>query len=62
MLGNEKIDYDFLEYRKNHKRCKFCKYFSISSIPSKFVCVVKLKLVNPNIPRWLCESYEAKEI
>lgn len=62
MSVSEKKDYDLLEYRKEHRRCKFCKYLVVSSIPGKFVCEVKLKSVNANIPRWLCEGYEAREV
>lgn len=62
MSVSEKKDYNLLEYRKKHRRCRFCKYFSTSTIPNKFICVVKLKYVNANIPRWLCESYEAREV
>ena len=60
------IDRNMLEYRREHKRCKFCRYSHITTTYHKLTgeiysricnCVLKQKNVNPDLPR-LCEYYD----
>lgn len=61
------IDNKIIQYRKKHKKCKFCKYYEHIvkevgiDIYSYSVCNLKDKIINfEELPR-LCKYYELKE-
>lgn len=54
-----------LEWRKKHRRCKFCKHLRdlmmpLNCIGTETLCKAKDKVVIANIPRPFCRLYEPK--
>ncbi len=59
------MDKNIITYRKKHKRCKYCKYYKVRTLPVPFSpttkeCLLKEKFIDfENIPRF-CKEYEVK--
>lgn len=57
------MDKNTYEYRKKHKKCKYCKYFRSRVLPVPFspeikTCLLKDKTIDyESIPRF-CKGYE----
>ena len=55
-INNDKnIDEKVLNYRKQHKRCKYCKYLKlevpcIDTVPAYYKCVAKDKIIRDMLP------------
>ena len=55
-----------IDYRKKHKRCKWCKYekfvyTDIVCCPSYYKCILKDKIIHSNLKAIFCSYYELKE-
>ena len=69
--NDKKIDEKVLNYRRKHKKCKYCKYLKlevprIDTVPAYYKCVAKDKIIRDMYPdmrnvRRACACYEANE-
>ena len=50
------------KYRRKHPKCKFCHYakYRVLHEGAFCECTVKEKLVNDEIPRYLCKAFELR--
>ena len=53
--NDKNIDEKVLNYRKKHKRCKYCKYLKlevprIDTVPAYYKCVAKDKIIRDMLP------------
>ena len=60
------MDDKIFRYRRNHKKCRYCKYYHTDGAPWMGVfydhCKAKDTIIyNINIPRWFCPCYEVKD-
>jgi len=59
------MDDKVFRYRKNHKKCKYCKYYHVDGAIQLGIvydhCKAKDTIIyNIDIPRWFCSCYEVK--
>ena len=53
------------KYRRKHKKCKWCVYGKriipiLPEVPPYYECIVKDKIVNSNISRLFCTTFQLK--